>query len=236
MKFFAYWSLVFLSFAAHAQESTGPWKSDAELGVLITQGNTETQSYNLKARASYDRTKWRASGDAEAIYKEENSVESANRYLIKGKYDYKIIPDLNYVFVLAQYEDDKFSGYDYRVTEAVGYGHSLIKQPTLTLDAELGAGARQSEPETGDSENEAIVRIAGILEYKFSETASFREEGTIEGLIDSTTMKSVTSIKAQLNSKLFLKASFTARYVDTVPAGIEKDDYETSVTLGYTIF
>lgn len=226
-------SLILASSSALAET---PWKSDAELGVLITEGNTETQSINFKSQATYDQQKWRASAEVETIYKEENKVTSAERYLGKAKYDYKIITDLNYIFVTAQYENDKFSGYDYRVSEAAGYGHSLIKNPSLSLDAELGAGMRQGQVNTGDSESEAILRGSGLLQYKLSETAVLSEEGTVEGLLESTTAKSVTALKAKINSKLSMKVAYTVRFVDIVPAGVvSRDDRETSITLVYNL-
>lgn len=229
---------LFLISGSAMAEGTG-WKSDAEIGFLLTSGNTETRSTDLKNKTVYDANKWRTSATLEYLQKEETNndvtAESANRFLVKGKYDYKIIENVNYLFIGAQYEQDKFSGYEYRVNETIGYGHTLFSSNTTTLAAELGAGARQSELDANGSESEAVVSIAGNFEYKLSETASFTEEASVEGLIDSTVSKSVSAIKAQINSKISMKLAYTARYTDVVPAGIHKDDHEVSVKLVYNL-
>lgn len=49
------------------------------------------------------------------------------------------------MFGLVSYENDRFAGFNYRMSETLGYGYRVISQDTLTLDLEAGPGARQTQ-------------------------------------------------------------------------------------------
>ncbi len=214
-----------------AQESS--WGGEAELGIVATSGNTETQTYNAKIKAENERDQWHHKLAFEALNSSNNQVTTAERYNLSGQSNYKL-SDTRYLYGMLAYEDDRFSGYDYRVSESLGYGASVIKREGLQLDIEVGLGARQSKlDDTGDSENEGVVRLAGNLAWEISETSRFTEELTSEIGEEATITKSVTGLKSQINGSLAMKLSYTIKHTSKVPAGIEKTDTETAVTLVY---
>lgn len=135
---------------------------------------------------------------------------------------------------MINYEDDKFSGYDYRVSEALGYGRRVIDEPTLMLSLEIGPGARQSKLETGGSDNEMTARGAAKLEWKIAETSTFTEDLTTDVGEDVTVTKSITALRAQINGSLATKITYTIKNTSDVPVGVRKTDTETAVTLVYS--
>ena len=70
------------------------------------------------------------------------------------------------------------------------------------------------------------------LDWKISKSASFNEKITVESG-DTTTTKSVSALKAKINSKLASKITYTVKHVDKVPVGVKKTDKELAVTLVY---
>jgi putative salt-induced outer membrane protein len=40
------------------QAEEGQWSGETELGFVVTSGNTETQTLNLKAGLGYQKSKW----------------------------------------------------------------------------------------------------------------------------------------------------------------------------------
>ena len=212
-------------------EST--WKGDAELGVLNTNGNTKTQNITFKAKIVNDRDHWRHTLNGEALNSSEKGSTTAERYFISGKSDFKLT-DRSYTFGLLTYENDRFSGYDQRTTETLGYGRNVIKRDTLTLDLEAGLGARQSKlSATGENQNEGLIHLAGSLGWKLSDTSTFSEDLSSDIGEKSTVTKSVTALKTQIAGNLASKLSFTAKHSSQVPAGVSKMDTETAVTLVY---
>ncbi len=218
---------------ASAQAGDASWSGEAELGVVATSGNTETQTINAKAKAENERDQWRHKLALEALNTENGGATSAERYNFSGQSNYKLT-ERQSLFGIVTYENDRFSGYDSRTTEALGYGARVVAQENLKLDIEAGLGARQSKlTVSGDTENEGVVHLAGNLAWDVSKTSHFTQELVSDIGEDSTVTKSVTALKTQINGSLAMKLSYTLKNTSKVPTGKEKTDTETAVTLVY---
>lgn len=223
-----------------AEEKTSPWAIEAELGYNSTSGNTETSSTLGKFNATYEVEKWRHNIQAEAFGQEAEdettgeSVVSAERYLLQGQSDYKFT-ELDYAFGLVRLSKDRFSGFEYEHTVAAGYGRKLLKQEDMELDVEIGPGMRFYKVDNApESEDEAVLRLAGKYWWQISESSRFTQDLTSEIGEEFTTSESITGLTTNINSTLALRLSYTIRHKSEVPPGIEKKDTETSITLVYT--
>jgi len=223
--------LLLTSNAAYVNAST--WSGEAELGLVMTTGNTETQSINAKTKVANEREKWRHTLIAEALNTADNIRTTSEKYFLSGKSDYKF-SEFEYFFGIVTYEDDRFSGYEYQVSEVLGYGRRIIHEPRLALDIEGGPGARQSKITNGNSDNELIVRLGGNLEWKISESANFSEKLSTEIGENITITKSITALKAQIVGSLAMKVSLTIKHTSEVPLESKKTDSETALTLVYS--
>jgi putative salt-induced outer membrane protein len=210
------------------------WKGNVEIGFVRTAGNTETETLNAKAKAETEREKWRHTINLEALNSSDQKVATAERYMLSGQSSFKMGAK-NFFYALASYEDDRFSGYDYRVTESIGYGRRVIGEPTLTLDLEIGPGARQSRLDSGKTEDELLARGAAKLMWKVSDTSKFTEDFSTEVSKDVTITKSVTGLSAKVNGSLATKLTYTIKNTSDVPPGIEKTDSEMAVTLVFDL-
>ena len=163
-------SLINPSFAAETEDKKELWKGNMELGYVKTDGNTETETLNTKAKAESDRETWRHTLKIEALRSTDQGTTTAERYIVSGQSNYKIKGKKNFMFLFLSYEDDSFSGYDYQMTEVVGYGRRVLDSHNMILDLEIGPGARQSKEETsGDTVNEMLMRGAAKYAWKISE-------------------------------------------------------------------
>ena len=208
------------------------WKASAELGFVTTSGNTETETLNAKAAASTDREQWRHKGEVTALKSSDAVNTTAEKYTLMAQSDYKL-GGKNFLFGVITYDDDKFSGYDYRVTEAIGYGRRVIEETDMTLDLEIGPGARQSKLDSGETDSEGLIRAAAIYNWTINKTSKFGEALTVEAGEDVTVTKSVTSLSSQIEGNLSMKVTFTYKNTSEVPVGVEETDTETAITLVY---
>ena len=208
------------------------WKASAELGFVATSGNTETETLNAKATVSTDRKVWRHKGEITALKSSDDVNTTAQKYTLMGQSDYKL-EGKNFLFGVVTYDDDKFSGYEYRVTESIGYGRRVIEDTNMTLDLEIGPGARQSKLDSGETDSEGILRAAAKYDWTISKTSKFSEALTVEAGEDVTVTKSVTSLASQIEGNLSMKITFTYKDTSEVPVGIEETDTETAITLVY---
>ncbi len=219
-------------------EVKSPWKSSAEVGIVRTTGNTETQNTSLKGDIIYEDGQWKYTGHGEAFGASQedaagDSVVSAERYLLSGKADYKM-SDVDYVFGLIQLQKDRFSGFEYEHVVSAGYGRKIIKQADMELDVEIGPGVRFFKVDGGEADEEALLRLAGKYWWAITDHSKFTQNLTVEIGEDLTTTTSVTGLQANINSSLAMKLTFTVKNKNEVPADTEKTDTETAVTLVYT--
>jgi putative salt-induced outer membrane protein len=209
------------------------WKGEAELGLVSTSGNTETDTINAKAKISKELEKWRHTAEFTALNTSDKTGTTAERYELKGQSDYKF-SEHEYIFALVNYEDDRFSGYDYRVSESVGYGRRVLDRPDMTLDLEAGPGVRQSKLDDGSRNSEFLVRGAVKYAWSITKTSNFTENVSVEAGDDATITKSVTALTSKVNGDLAMRVSYTVKHTSEVPPGFEKTDTETAVTLVYS--
>ena len=231
--FSALFSAQALSPAAFATTGDSEWGGEAELGLVTTSGNTETTTANFKGKLENNREQWKHLLTFESLHASSEDNNTAERYLLTAKSSYKI-NDVSYAFGRFSYEDDRFSGYDYRATETLGYGRHIIREETLKFDVEGGPGARQSKPENGSTDSEGIVYLSANVKWDVSETSVFTQDLFSEIGEDVTVTKSVTGLKTQINGDLAMKTTYTIKQTSKVPTGIDKTDTETAVTLVYS--
>lgn len=224
--------------AADAEKEKSPWKSSVELGFIKTTGNTETQTTALKADSVYEVDKWRHTGHAEGYgqnSKDEvtgDSVVSAERYELAGKSDYKFT-ELDYAFGLVKLKKDLFSGFEYENTISLGYGRKIIKQEDMELDLEIGPGIRFFKIDNGESNNEALLVLAGKYWWAITDNSKFIQELYFDIGEEYTDSKSITGVQANINKTLALKFTYTIRNKSEVPVDTEKTDTEAAMTLVY---
>lgn len=215
----------------NAAKKPSKWNSEAELGFVKTTGNTETESFVLKAKVINQRNKWKHTAKGEALRNaEENDVVTAEKYFLSGKSQYEF-KSRSYMFGLVTYDDDRFSGFDYVLLGVLGYGRTVMDRENLKLDLEVGAGGRQSEPEIGETENEAVFRAAGDFEWKISKSAVFTEELSTDIGEEKYINRSLTALTTKINSYLSSKIAYQVKYTSEVPPGKEKTDTELTFTL-----
>ena len=222
-----------VSGVAMAQESGTNWKKEAELGYVATSGNTDTQSLSAKAKAEAEVTKWRHKAGIGMLQTEDETSTIAEKYNAYGQTNYKFT-EAQYAWAALAYENDKFSGFEYQTTGAVGYGIRVINEKAMTLDFEAGPGARQTKVVNNSTEIEGVFRVAGNFQWDVSESAHFSQELTSEIGEDVTISKSVTGLTSQVNGSLSMKLTYTVKNTSDVPVGIEETDTETAVTLVYS--
>lgn len=218
---------------AATDPSEGLWKGSAELGFISTSGNTETESIKAKGVISTERNSWRHNYELSALNSSDQVNTTAERYIFIGQIDYKL-SKTNYFLAVINYEDDRFSGYQYRLTESLGFGYRAIDKDKLKIDVEIGPGARQSKLDAGDNQNEAIARAAAKIDWAISDTTKLNQVLTVDYGEDSTITKSSTGLTSKIAGSLAMKFDYTIKNTSDVPPGIKKTDAETTVTLVYS--
>jgi len=229
--------LAALSLPAVAQESAasgdeGPWSGKVALGYLATSGNTDNSGTNGAFEVGYVSGDWLHQLRGRAIQSTQEEITNAENYQLSWITDYNV-NEKSYIFGRLGWLKDRFAGIVEQTSETVGYGRRIVDTEKHSLNAEIGAGARQLDRADGTSESELIGR--GGLDYTWaiSENAEFSQGLIIEYGSSNTFTESITALKADLIGQLALVASYTIRNNSDVPAGTENTDTFTALSVEY---
>lgn len=212
----------------------GSWKGEAGAGLLTTSGNSETESFNGKLLLDVQQGAWKNSFSASAINTGDEEGRSAERYTVADELEY-LLTERDYLFGAIDWEKDLFGGFRERMAETAGYGRHILLGPVHTLDAEIGAGARQTEEQdTGDRQKEAVGRVGGKYGWTISQTSSFSQTVKVEYGKDNTFTEAVSELKLSIIGNLFASLSFTARNNSDVSEDSKSTDTFTAINISYS--
>jgi putative salt-induced outer membrane protein len=215
---------------ALATAATSTWSGEAEAGGVNTSGNTETRSINTKLKIANVRERWDNRLRAAYLEASDRSVTTAERTTASFESHYRLSLRA-YLFGVARYDADTFSGYARQYTETAGYGRRFLFSPDTTLEAEAGAGGRQVRLSDGSKKRDGIVRLAATFGSKFAPKSEFKEEAFCELSSDNTHSESTTSLQSRINGNLSLKTAYTLTHNSRTPLGVARTDTITSITL-----
>jgi len=210
------------------------WEAAAELGYVKTSGNSETKNLNAKFDASIAYHSWKHILHLETLNSSSDDVRSAEKYLAKGQSDY-FINDRAYALGVVTWEKDKFDGFDYQTSVALGAGYKVINEADMGLSFELAPGYRVSEFEAGYNEEDAILRVAESFTWKVSETATLDQTLSTEAGDSNTVTRFGAALTSQVAGDLSMKVGYYIKHNSDVADDTDKTDRETAVTLVYKI-
>tara|TARA_R110000868_G_scaffold189695_2_gene433084 strand:+ start:129191 stop:129925 length:735 start_codon:yes stop_codon:yes gene_type:complete len=222
---------------AHANELVSDiftgWEGDIEAGANFASGNTNKE--NLRFGATLNKEgeakAWGHTVKASAHSATENNIRSEEKYRIIGQSRYNI-STTNYVFGEAEYVNERLNGYQYRVSEGIGYGHKFYNTKQLRVAGEVSVGGRHSLDTQEVKENSALAKLSGKANWVINESIELAEDFSIS-FADSTITLSETSLKNKLSESLYLKVGVTIEHNSDVPSAKKNTDTLTSLSLGY---
>lgn len=226
--------LLLPALAAQGQENgtANRWSGTGELGVVLSRGNSDTETVNANVELAYDPEHWLAKFRAEWLQARDNGENTAKRFNLglNGQYEFN---ERSYVFGALRYDDDQFSGFDYQASLALGYGHYLLNSERHVLKLEAGPGVRLSEPVQAGSETNLIAR--GVIDYRWqlSASASLSNVFLLEAGQNNTFYENKLALTTGITDALRLKMGISVRRNSNVPAGREKTDYLSTANLVY---
>ncbi|HEU4851625.1 MAG TPA: DUF481 domain-containing protein [Telluria sp.] len=221
----------------------GGWSTSAELGAIMTSGNTNGSSVTGKIDARQELDNWSNEYVVSGFFKDDVIVDpqgtrhrqrTAERYALSAKAALKLMGEGKRAFALASHVNDKFGAYTSYTTFAVGHGSQWYNTVDKTLDVELGPGYFSGQRIDGEAESGVTVRGAARFRWEVSEAAMFAQTVSVER--GTSNMRSVaeTSLSTRVTGAMQMKAAFSARNDTNVPPEKRNTDTQTSLTLVYS--
>lgn len=193
--------LGLLNLSAFAAEGDG-FKNESEAGLVITSGNSESQSLSAKQQSSYTWGDNTAKFSASYLRSSSRGVESALYWTVGLRYE-RAFSHLLSGFLGQSVESDIYAGYKQRYNTDVGLKYHLIKEEDLKWLAEVGYRYMSENQVNGAKKTSHFARLYTEAERRWNESVSTKL--WIEGLPNLN-----DSAAWQLNSELSLSAILTS--------------------------
>lgn len=231
--------------AAPQKKSDQHWSGKLSLGGTRRSGVTRSLSATFGAEVTQKLGRWRNSIDLEFDYDKSKGETNTHRFQMQGRSERQLTGAM-YAFGLLSYKNDRFSGFDYQLTESIGAGYRVVDAERFTWDLEAGPSWRQSKiTQTGEIANEVFLRGGSQLKWTISDTAEVTNEtsvlyngDTVEiesetgaGFQDSDEVKNVTALDMTVIGNLAARISTEVNYTSDPPPGGTKTETLSKITL-----
>lgn len=217
---------------AKAEPPPPPWKGKGELGGYYATGNSDYFGVSTGLTLRREDPVWRHSVIAQADYQENNGEATRERYLLSYQPNYRF-NERTYVYGLAQYEHDRFLGYDSRYALSAGIGYRTPDGNPISVELEAGPAYRLTEFIEGGSESSAAGRGSISMQWKLAPSLTFNQNAAV--YVDSlnSTINGTSALNAKLFGPLSAQLSYNVQFESAPPAGRQTTDTLSRVSLVY---
>ncbi len=221
----------------------GAWDGGVELGLSVSSGNTREQAFALGLELKrVISSRWDHKFEFDMDYARRLGLTSKERYAGLYQLFYRGW-DRTYLYSFIAAERDRFSAFDFRVTESFGAGYQILDGRRQKWSLEGGPGLRQTKLSTilsytspaigGGFGNEFIGVLNSDYGLRLTESLSFSNKTRIFVGEERTTLANEAALKARFNGALSARLSLDVKYDSEVLAGTRKTDTLTRATIVY---
>lgn len=209
------------------------WKGTGEAGVVLSRGNSESDTANVKIAMSTEADKWKHGFEIAALRATTSGTTSADRYGAFWQSDYKFSPR-TYAFGNLRYEKDKFSGFSYQRSLTFGAGYEFVDTDKVKFSGQAGAGYRQlKNAVTGQTASDAVFTIGSNYENKLTETTRLVDKFRVESGSENTLVSNFLGVEVKMSTALALAAGVDVRNNSKPPANRKKTDTLMTLNIVY---
>jgi len=225
-----------------------------ELGYIETSGNTNTQTFNLDAKAKKGWGKHIGNFMFDGQYASQDDIETKNKFVTELTYDYEFTNRFSFNY-LAGYKKDRFSGFDYQAYTGPGAKYKAIVSDAhnLTLDGNVlysidsyenayvdGTGAVIAYPNStagatlqtaAYDDNYPSYRAKGVYGWQILKNLKFDQELSFRGSFETADkyfVFSKTAFSSKISDMFSAGISYKVDYVNLPADG--KDSTDTTLT------
>ena len=214
--------------------SISAWDGTFSAGASFASGNSDNAALGLSVDAK--RKSGTLTHNVRTYFNLGEAAGTLNQKRWGAAYKLDIaINDSAYTFGRISYDEDEFSGFDYRLFVGGGVGYFIAKSEPFTLKLEGGPGYRYSPiDDTREIDQTMAVYSAIDLDWIIREGLKFTQDVMATWTDPTSTVETTTAITADLWGGLNTGLSFYYRYETNPPAGRGNDDTVVRATLGYS--
>ncbi|MBU3079407.1 DUF481 domain-containing protein [Sphingomonas quercus] len=207
-------------------------KGEVELGASLAAGNSNYLGLYSAVSLTREGLKWRHSFSGRVDYQRTDGTTTTERATAAWQPQYKI-DDRLYIFGLAQYEHDRFLGYDLRLTSGAGLGYTLVNRPGLKIDVTGGPALRYTRGFETEDRRTVAGRGSLAVRWTIAPGISFSQDAAVFYEEEDSNATATTSLDTKLIGALKARLSYNITFEQDSPDTRKKVDTLSRATLVY---
>ncbi|MCF6156509.1 MAG: DUF481 domain-containing protein [Candidatus Brocadia sp.] len=217
------------------------WKGNADAGINIKDGNTESTTTYLKGAYVNERNRDNIYFNAISLYETQKDrdtdedEETVNEQRATGKYEYKHTPRL-YSFFNQYFEHDELEDLNYRSISSPGAGYRFIDEERLKYKAETGPAYTYERFHGGITDDFWGIRFGHYLDWIFlQDTKLYAKQEYVQSVENQEDWRldSGVGVRHNLTKSIALSFEILNQYDNTPLEGNQKDDTTMIGSVGY---
>jgi putative salt-induced outer membrane protein len=219
------------------------WERKAEMSLVSTGGNTDTQTLGLGASMVFRPGAWTTEARTAFVQSETDDIETAQSFVADLRQARTVSPRIE-LFGRYGYLADRFAGIDDRSTIDGGVGFKALLGPVHTLRLDAGLGYSHENRLVGEDLSFPLANFGAGYKWQISKTADLTDAAIFTAPLDgsdpcsqepcdrtSWRFGNTFALTAVLTQVLSLKLAHDMKVNNSPVAGFEKTDRITSVAL-----
>jgi len=210
-----------------------PWEGKAIAGVSTASGNSDNTSIGLALDARREAGKLAHNVSAYLDIADASNQLTQKRWGLAYQLDY-LISDRTYAYGRLAFDEDQFSGFDYRLFAGAGVGHFIYKSDPLTWKIEGGPGYQYSPiDDTRETLSSFALYASSETDWLIREGLLFEQDFRVTWTSPTTTLQSITALTTSLTETLGAGIAYEVRHGTNPPFGRENTDTILRANLNY---
>jgi putative salt-induced outer membrane protein len=209
------------------------WERKAELSLVATGGNTDTQTVGAGASLVWRPSPWTTEAKVAFVRSEANDELTARSFAADLRQARAITERVD-AFGRFGYLSNEFAGIDARSTIDGGIAYKLLTGPVHTLRVDGGLGYSREARITGEDLAFPLANFGSAYKWQISRTADLTEAVLFTQSLDEgedRRFSNAFALTAALTRLLSLKLSHELKFVNVPVVPFEKTDTLLSMAL-----
>jgi len=204
--------------------AVAPWTGKVQTSAVFSSGNSENSAVGVLIDAARKSGNFTHNVNGYFDLGESGGITNQKRWGAAYQLDYNF-SDRTYAYGRFSYDEDEFSGFDYRLFAGAGLGHFLAQSEKLTWKIEGGPGFRYSPIDlTREIDQDIAFYAASETDWLLREGVLFEQDFSVTWTSPTTTFVSITSLTTEVFNNFSTGLSFEYRHETDPPLGRENTD------------
>jgi putative salt-induced outer membrane protein YdiY len=209
------------------------WERKAELSLVSTGGNTDTETLGAGASLVFRPGTWTTEARTAFVRSATADVETARSFLADFRESRALTQRLE-IFGRYGYLSDRFAGFDHRSTVDGGAGYKLLLGPVHALRVDAGLGYSHEARIDAEDQSFPLANFGTAYKWQISPTADLTDAAIFTASLedgDAWRFRNALALTATITRVLSLKLSHDLKFNNSPVPTFEKADRITSIAV-----